>query len=570
MDKNIQHNIDKRAYELLKDSEVPFNPEHWSKMEQRLAQLDADEASFDESLRQTIEKSESTYKPQHWDLMNQKLNELDTEDAVFDNSIRQTMEKSELPFKSQHWDLMNQQLEQEFSWKAKIVRFKVIETALMLLLLFTAYNTLDTEGSNPPRAHGVMGGDIEQNQKTKSPKSEKASDPKSFNQDTKWRNKGSKQENNENNKPSVNNNVPIVSTDFNKNGNRGFKNNIEPLTDVTQNPVTAISFDNSGVLNNSLSSLDGVQKPTAEALNQEKKSFEAFNTVPLIQTSALAFNEAKGNLLIKKNSLNSENIASAEPVAIIRPKSLTITALYDEPALLKMPKKNKWWRLGIFGGYTGDYVTSSYMHQGNLTEWGNLSNNKGAGLSLGRKKGKVEFEIGVAYNKKSYKTTLPEEIITGSVVTGKSDRTALPQIVNLDIVRVPLSINYSFKEFGRWQLFASLGTSFNAATTIDIKHYEVKDATAFKAQALNLRSSSALPEYGKPFKLVFEKNVNNFYFSALAGVGIEYKLTPFLSTYFQPSVEKQFGKYGIGSRKDKVNSLNVQAGLKMRITKEKF
>jgi hypothetical protein len=339
-----------------------------------------------------------------------------------------------------------------------------------------------------------------------------------------------------------------------------------------QNLGVENSFNSGNVTYSPSSILKNTQNAIGENQREEVKSFDVFKTLPLLQTDALVFNDIKGNLDVdkKKSIIDNNNIAMTEAVAVIRPKLLTISALYDDPTLPKMAKKNKWWRLGIFGSSTADYVTSSYLHQGSLTKWANLSTNKGVGFSIGRKKGRVELEMGVAYNKKNYETALPEEIITGSVVTGKSNRTALPEMVNLDIVRVPLSINYAFKEMGRWQMFASLGTSFNAATKIDIQHYEVKDATAFKAQSLNLRSSSSLPEYGEPFKIGLEKNVDNFYFSALAGVGVEYKLTPSISTYLQPTFEKQFGKYGIGSRNDKVNTLNIQAGLKMRITKEKF
>ena len=554
MDKNLQHIIDKRAYELLKDSEVPFNPEHWSKMEQRLIELDTEDTSFDESLRQTIEKSISAYQPQHWDLMNQKLNELDAQDTVFDNAIRQTLEESEPAFKPQHWDLMNRQLEQEFSWKAKIVRYKVIETALMLLLLFTAYNILDTEG-----------GSIEQNQEVKSLKS---NGTKSFNQDAEWRTKGQKQQNNT--QPSVIKNAPIVSADLNRTTDSSVKENKLTSANVYQNRGVENSLNSEDVTYAPVNSLENTLNTIGGNQSEEIKSMDVISALPVLQTNSLAFNETKGTLNIKKKSPVNESIVPTDRVVVMSPKSLTINALYDEPILPKMAKKNKWWRLGIFGGGTADYVTSSYLHQGTLTEWANLSTNKGAGFSIGRKRGRIELEVGLAYNKKNYKTALPEEIITGSVVTGKSNRTALPEMVNLDIVRVPFSINYAFKEMGRWQLFASLGTSFNAATKIDIQHYEVKDATAFKAQSLNLRSSSSLPEYGERFKIGLEKNVDNFYFSALAGVGIEYKLTPSISTYFQPTLEKQFGKYGIGSRNDKVNSLNIQAGLKMRITKEKF
>lgn len=601
MDKNNQHIIDKKAYELLKNHEVPFNTEHWKAMEQRLTQLDADEMTFDESLKQKITDSsiafdtrhwslmyeklqqldandtnfdtsvrnaiaaaETPYNVQHWALMENELEQIDTNDAAFDSNLRDVLKDKEIPFNPQHWGLMQQQIEQTFSWKAKIIRFKVLETTLMLLLLLTAYNIVDN-GQNPFHIskkdlfdNTVKQSEIEKItdpqsiKDIKSNQSDKKIESKRFNQDTDWRNKGQQQLNNK-----INNNVPIVSTEI----------EIDNKKDSGEKSLLVASVNP-----DKLSSVSETSKNSQNTAATEVKNnnFDVAPLLPLIEKKLIAFDEAKQLPNMCAHSPVQVIVAVAEPVAVLRPKALTITALYDEPIVSRSSKKGKWWRLGIFGGVTADYVTSSFKHQGALTEWGNISTNNGGGISIGRKQGKFEIASGISFHPKTYQTSLPDVIITGAVVTGRADRTALPKIIDLDIVRIPLSINYSLKEAGRWNIFTSLGASFNAATRIDIQHYSINDATSFRTQTINLRGISALPEYGEPFKIGLSKNVNNFYYSVAAGIGAEYKFSPWLSTYLQSSYERPFSKSGIGSRSDKINTLNLEAGIKMRISKDRY
>lgn len=524
MEKNNQNidKIDKKMREVLKNLEVPLNADHWNLMNQRLDALDNQETAFDESVRHNMLNTEVPFQLNHWDLMNQQLSELDNEETAFDESVRQNMQNSEAKFQPNHWDLMNQRLEQEFSWKAKVVRYKVIEAALMLLLLFTAYNLPDSMLGDSFRD----GSTTEQNPSTKSKDLKKPSDNKSFDRGTEWRNNMQKQENNQLNSTLDKNGVPIVSIDLNTlSYEKKAANNIEVLLPISLKQANPIAFD----------------------LNKEQLDFNKIN--------------APANPIAEVSNLN-----------ILRPKALTINALYDDPQLPKMAKRNKWWRLGIFGSQSTDYMTSSYVDKGDYNKLADLSFNKGLGVSAIRKKGKFEFGMGFIFNKKSYKTHLPTELISGSVVTGNSTQAVLPEAVNLDIVRIPLNMDYHFKSLGRWNMFATLGAAFNATSKIDVKYYEIPmTATTQQTFGLQSRSASSINEYGKSYKfLSLDKNEGSFYYSAHAGIGVECRITPLISAYLQPIVEKQFGKYGIGSRNDKINSVSVQVGLKMRISQKEF
>ena len=564
MEKNNQNidKIDKKVQEVLKDLEVPLNADHWNLMNQRLDDLDNQEASFDESVRQNMLNTEVPFQLMHWDLMNQRLGELDNEEAAFDESVRRNMQNSQAKFQPNHWDLMNQRIEQEFSWKAKVVRYKVIEAALMLLLLFTAYNMpdsilVDTFGEEFK---------TEQSPSTISKDLKKPSDVKSFDRGTEWRNNTPKQENNNPNSTLDKNGVPIVSTD--SKGDLNVNNEV---------PSSLIFKDNNAennVLNNQNIVANDLNTPSSEnkAANNFNNNVEVAMPISLKKASPISFDSNKEALDFNKINAPANPIAEVSDLNTLRPKALTINALYDNPQLPKMAKRNKWWRLGIFGSQSTDYMTSSYIDEGDLNKLADLSFNKGVGVSAIRKKGKFEFGMGIIFNKKSYKTHLPPELISGSVVTGNSTQVVFPEAVNLDIVRIPLSIDYHFKSLGKWNMFATLGASFNATSKIKIDYYDIPaTSTTQQTHSLQTRSASSINAYGKSYKfLSLDKNEGNFYYSAHAGIGVECRITPLVSAYLQPIVEKQFGKYGIGSRNDKINSVSVQAGLKMRISQKEF
>ena len=240
MEKNNQNieKIDKKVREVLTDLEVPLNANHWNLMNQQLDALDNQETAFDESVRRNMQNTEIPFQPNHWELMNQQLGELDNKEAAFDESIRQNMQNSNAKYQPNHWDLMNQRLEQEFSWKAKVVRYKVIEAAMMLLLLFTAYNMPDSLLEN---AFGVEFKG-EQSPSIISKDLNKPSENKSFDRGTEWRNNMPKQENIKPNSNVDKNGVPIVSTDS--------KGNLKENNQVPTSNIFKENNDENNVLNN--------------------------------------------------------------------------------------------------------------------------------------------------------------------------------------------------------------------------------------------------------------------------------------------------------------------------------
>lgn len=557
MEKTNVNKIDEKVQEAMESLQVPFNPDHWTQMEQRLSLLDADEKAFDESVQRRLKGAEMPFNDAHWDLMNQKLSDLDNEEAGFDNSIRRMFNKSETPYKPANWDLMSDKLDQEFSWKAKVVRYKVVEVALMILFLFTVINMLDTEGVD------VNG--LEHN------KLEIKNAPKSFeNQGADWRNNKSAQPqtipSEDNRKKVQSNNPPLVLNDIKTGSQKSLNSSLNTeggiLKTQTQNAIASIDATNIDFNNNT-------EQGVNESLNLNKKQ-DALEVLPTIKTLVIAFNETKADLnLNDKKVIAQEAIAVAEPLEILRTKSLSISSLYDEPELPKSNKKNRWWRLGVFGTANTDMADISFKYKGTEGKGSDWSINRGAGITLGYKKGKLELSTGLAYSQKHYQTQLPTEVIRGSVITGTAERAILPKSVDLEMVQVPLSISYPIKEMGRWSIYGSVGASANMAIGIDVQYYETPSSIQPIFDLRNVNATD-LPKYGEPFKVGLEKNYNNFYFSTHLSAGVDYKITPKVSAYIQPNFEKHFGNTGIGTRNDKINTLSLHAGLKVNINKSKF
>jgi hypothetical protein len=124
-------------------TELPYKPQHWAIMSEKLAALDAQDSTFDDLLKRKVASVEPAYNPQHWEKMADALADLEKSDATFDANINSKARRFEPAYKSSHWEKMAQRLESEYSWKSRIVRFKIVELALMVLLIFTAINYIE-------------------------------------------------------------------------------------------------------------------------------------------------------------------------------------------------------------------------------------------------------------------------------------------------------------------------------------------------------------------------------------------------------------------------------------------
>jgi hypothetical protein len=593
MKNNIDHIIDKKIQEAMGDFEVPYQPSHWGKMADKMSQIEAQETQFDDSVRNRLTNVEKKFEPNHWAAMASQLDKLDAEDTSFDNTVRERVERMEAQYRSSHWEMMNKQLDAQFTLKGKIVRYKIIEVGLMLLAIFTAFNVIDTEG-----AVEIQKFKTEQNTQPN-----KATEPKSFNKGYDWR----KQNNNQNSKKQKPN-QPIVSTQnvdnlpagqagqyvtngvsengLNSNAQNGL---IQNQSQAVQNEKNVVNTEGVNAIvttteNNAVSSENALNAVNTEGVTS---SYQAQDAIATLSTKTL--NElnvasemplANLDLNATASNLNKANsVDIAEAVNVLRPKALSIVSMYDK---LEMPtaKKNQWWRFGLFGTSSSDIAETDYTVNDVLKGATNIAaGNKGLGFSIGFKKGRIELESGLTYKHKEY-VPANFEITTGNIANYTTIVT--PDLVKLNMVSIPLNLNYSLVQSKHLNFYTSLGVTANLVSKLNAIYspdvdvdYLNNSKTKLARANYDLKSNNNIVKeidvatYSKGMFDDF-KFKENYYFTAQASLGLEYKMTPFASLFLQTGYEQHLFQAGIGSRNDRINSFNLQAGAKMSFGKTKF
>ena len=608
MKNNEQHAIDIKVKQALENLEMPYNADHWTDMVGRLEALDSAEADFDAHVAEKIGQigvpfmysnwealstqldaldAEEThfdkhiaeklspltvpFVPSNWDDMATRLNDLDKADAGFDNILRSRLDNLRVTMPENHWDLMAEKIEENFSWRRRIVRYKVVEVALILFTLFTVGNMLDLPFDTERSTDNAPKTSVEKAQKeeVKKTRLEKTKETKSFYNPTDWRNRPAIPENNPNPKQNALN-KPIVALDnaplqivpnatvapfITHLGTQSSESAILPTVSTTDRmPMNGLA----AIVHTSNQSRNGINTEGGVTAKIEMKKVLALGYV----VGENAFNkdvtDIFGSLLL--------------PMDILKP-SLLNTDFYDENIVFPRTKEKKAkWRLNVFGLPGIDWVTTNYILDRKKKSQSQWLPNLGAGVAASFRKGKWEAEAGLTYLDKKY--DLPNvEVISGNFRTKYT--TEKPENLHLSILSIPLSINYTAKATHHWSFYARAGVAFNAILKTDESQFVTSsDPNALSAQkplSLDVFEGNTYPK-GISEKGFFKIDnwfkgglKSNTYLTAQAGIGIEYRLTHNTDIYLQPTFDYHFSNRGIGNLNDHIHALNIQGGVKTKL-----
>ena len=564
-------------------SAVPM-ADAWSKMAEKLDNLDAAEVSFDAALRGRLADVAATPQMGDWSKMAAALDSFDDTESEFDDVLRRKLENIAGKYPN-HWAMMNERLDREFTLRGKIVRYKVIEAALILLALFTVINTIDknTEGA-------------------------------SFELETSLR--GTKQKNEE--LKTTTQNTADLKADNGVANNLKLKNKVENATaptfkTTTPNATNAIkSFDNStnwrlrsgiqyqngqnkkeGAPNatqnqpqNQQPSLTPTGQPIVDNVFRNKWSGSVFNPLNLENTFAKDENTEGGTSSLRKTNLATNAAQNAEiaalptanaatqtlaevvsPIDILQANLLENNKLNISPNIIKTntDKKAKW-RLSTFGTAALDWVTTSFVDKDRvLNRQKQGVANYGVNALVGYKRGKVELETGVMFNQKKY-SIANVELITGTVVSRNATKIEKPQDLRLSIVSIPLNLNVNLKETRRLNVYAHAGVATNAIVDALDRREIIKPVDLINNYGPAPQSSEIeTASYSKGLINGGETR-DNVFFTAHIGAGLEYKLTPKTSLFLQPTASFMLGKErGIGTLNDRIKTFSIQGGAKWRL-----
>lgn len=606
---NEKNTIDEQIRAALEHFEQPYNAKHWHDMSAKLDALNAADAAFDASLRGHLANISVVPTADAWSKMADKLDDLDAADSSFDASLRgrladvsaapkmgdwskmaaalDNFDDTESEFDEvlrrkleniagthpNHWAMMNERLDREFTLKGKIVRYKIVETALMLLALFTIINAIDwntyTTSETPraeltvPKIEESASKSETQNSKseTQNPKLETQNSNENENA-TNWRQRGGIQLKNGQNKGQNEQNTL-----------QNQQQNQQRLTPIGQ-PIVGNSLKNETVP----SAFNPINTPNTEGSYLEKTNVQnsdiaqsANNELPKTNVWAVESSKIEAiegtNEAVKSSAMSNQALVEVVPVIDILPTNLLENNKLDMPLniIKSNADKKPRWRLSAFGTTALDWVRTSYVVDRQQRFQQQRVANYGVNALVAYQKGRIEVETGLTFNQKKYSID-NAEYITGSVSRGLTQEK--PEKLRLSIVSMPLNFNVKVKSSRRWDVYAHTGVAMNAI--VDAFDYSQKVTTPTDPN--QPPSPNPLPSGDDEIASYSKGLINggetkeNVYLTGQIGAGVEYKLSPKTSLFLQPTASFMLNKKrGIGSLDDRLRTYSIQAGAKWRL-----
>jgi hypothetical protein len=537
--------LDAQVKAALENLEVSYNAEHWAAFETRLEALDKSEADFDSDLRSKLgTRTPVRYNAEHWAAFEARLEALDKSEADFDSDLRSKLSsRTSVRYNAEHWAAMSQKIDRELTLRGKILRFKLMEVAAMLFFIFSIFSYLDVQNSTG------RGGFLDkilpltpQNAPSKAKGVQDAEINKTFEGGTKWRERAPQNRSKNVLQPSGFEQkavgVPLVYA---------------PATDFM--PIVSISTPEVG-------SGNGGNKPINIAS-------AAALTVASIE------NENPDDLLRRTDIAELTNLEL--------PTTTALATNNSDIVHVALPQfRQSRWRVSLFGNTTLDKVRVNFIRNRVDAFTSQTVPSLGLGTALAYLNKKWEFETGANYQVKNYDLPIVEKgsFYRSYVVEDRSLR--------LSIVGLTAGANYTVAQTPKWRFFARVASSFNAILNLkEIVSEQHSDIVPFSAPPGNPtgpESENELAAYNPGFfrsaaSLQKQRVVSlseaptsysikdNSYFTAQAGLGVEYRISNRHAAFVQASYERHLGVKGIGSFNDKINSVNLQAGLKTQISK---
>ena len=610
---NGKNTIDDQIRAALEHFEQPYNAEHWHKMWEKLEALNATDASFDALLRGRLADISALPMADAWSKMADKLDDLDAEDVSFDAALRgrladvsatphagdwskmaaalDNFDDTESEFDEvlrrkleniagnhpNHWAMMNERLDREFTLKGKIVRYKIVEAALILLALFTVINAIDwntyiESGKDAVELKATTSEEVgakndntrskgaTQNSKLKTQIPPQYNSSKSLENATNWRERGgiqlksgqNKGQNEQNTLQTPQNPQPSLTPIGQPVVDNSVKNGVVPSA---FNPINTANTEGSSDVGFRMSDV-GQQLKNADNLgkstvNGSKKEGSEGNdkAVESVSTSNQALAEVVPTIDVLQANLLENNKLNV-PLNIIKPNA----------------DKKPRWRLSAFGTTALDWVRTSYVLDRMQHFQEQRVANVGVNTLVAYQKGRVEVETGLTFNQKKY-SIANAEYISGSNSRGLTR--IQPEKLRLSILSMPLNINVKVKGARRWDIYAHTGVAVNAI--VDAFDYSQKEETPpdpNQPPSAGPSASSGDNEIAGYSKGLINggETKDNVYWTGQIGVGVEYKLTPKTSLFLQPTASFMLNKKrGIGTLDDRIRTYSIQAGAKWRL-----
>ena len=545
--------FDRIIREKLEQIQPEFQPSHWDQLEQKLGLEDmlgpeADENAIDQAFRNKLENIQPTLEPGDWDLFEQKLDQSEAgtpaaEESVIDQSVYAKIHQLEVPYDPSTWKLLARRMDHEFRFVQSILNYKLAELGLMALVVFTLFRFLPDTFQPEIQFFPIPG-----YPETRQPIAGQEFDAPELTQVAE-----APLENAAKN-PIAEANIPA--------------HNVVPPPPVIPATTEAITDEGSGEIR--INPFTGT--PLSPRSPQILASIPTLRKTLYSQTEAPSLSE-----YMEAVSSHQEDdiLAILDPLASSDINGLQTDDRQLDLSLISNRQKPNL-RLGMLGSLNYDRViTPPTQYEGDsLISLDRYALGYGGGISLGFEWGRWELETGMIYTIKQYQA-LPILFLDGGFREGYYGEGF--KRIELHIINIPLHLRYNVYQRNRWRFYALGGASLQMAYQTNF----------FTANQEGFRSSNFNPQpappggepSGSPSGIEDKPRANglfeggsfheNSFISANIGVGIERYLSTRMSIFVQPTYQHSFyylnGGRGFGPYADKINTMSIFGGVKVRL-----
>ena len=519
-----------------------FIPMDWSSMNE---QLDAD--GLDEAMKGSLENLEgAAFVPMNWGMMESKLDaamtdaELDPqmEDIYLDAIAYEHLKNMQTAYNHEHWEMMSARLDEEYAYRQKVFITKLFEISIILLLVWTAFNLFPNKKTTP---------DLR----------------------------------------------PIVNTNSNQNNTNDLSTDLNNQSSLEIEPV--VSFEKTILAANQVNQNENVESETpllivkSNPVNEDeivatppppisvnKISSSPFlnnvNSISLLENKkqkTAAFALEKTLVLNEDEILREKLIIQISPLPALMNSFLEMDEVKKDHFSLTQLIKNKKLRthevfFSMYGSTDINFVDSDFYNT-NERAWDVYQRYRygyGGGFALGFQLKRFLLETGVSYNFISYQQREEANII-GSFASGYVEEQW--NDAELNMIQVPLNIQYSFLVKRKWRIYSLTGVSINMALQNNF-NFQLEDQENTASRSISLNESEIANE-ASLYKGILEGGGlrENSYLTANLGFGVERKFTYRWSLFLQPIYRRHFLIDGIGPNEDRIHSSSLRFGAKVKI-----
>ena len=519
----------------------------WSSMNE---QMNTD--SLDDAMKGSLENLEgAAFVPMDWNMMESKLDaamsdaEIDPqmEDIYLDAIAYDHLKNMQPAYNHEHWEMMSARLDEEYAYRRKVFVTKLFEVAIVLLLVWTAFNYFPNKKTPTPSSPFpiAVGTDTNSNQY----------------------------------------NTNYLSTDLNEQSLLDNKSVVSFETTIPAsiqdegikriiNELPALVVKTNPINQNAFTSIP--TPPTSDNKITETPFSNNANSINLLnnKTQKATFLPLEKTLTLDEDEMLKEKlIVQISPIPSIMNSILVMDELSKGPFSLDQIIKKKKLRTHevFFSMYSSadlNFVDSDFYNN-NKREWDVYQRYRygyGGGFALGFQLKRFLVETGISYNFVSYKQREEANII-GSFTSGYLEEQW--DDAELNMVQIPLNIQYSFLVKRKWRMYSLTGVSINMALQNNY-NFQLEDQENSSSRSISLNESEIANE-ASLYKGILEGGGlrENSYITANLGFGVERKFTYRWSLFLQPIYRRHFLIDGIGPNEDRIHSSSLRFGAKVKI-----